>query len=281
MFMYWGCGPSVAGPRFDDMTRLSYDDYLRHLTADTARFRAVLADCDPHARVPSCPDWDAADLLWHLGEVQHFWATMVTQRPQGADDYTAPPRPDTYAGLLDFFDVGSVALLEALLAADPAEEAWTWSEEQTVGFIYRRQAHEALIHRLDAELTAGSVSPLDPVLAADGVQEALDVMFGAQPPWGTFTPQDRTVRVDATDTDDQVWVRLGRFTGTDTAGAEHDLDDIHVVVDPGLEPDAVVEGTAADLDAWLWHRGGDSAITVTGDRDAYDHFAACVNHPIT
>ena len=36
-----------------------------------------------------------------------------------------------------------------------ASEAWTWSTDQTVGFIVRRQAHEALIHRLDAELTAG------------------------------------------------------------------------------------------------------------------------------
>ena len=39
--------------------------------------------------------------------------------------------------------------------ADPAEPAWTWSAEQTVGFTLRRQAHEALIHRLDAEQTAG------------------------------------------------------------------------------------------------------------------------------
>ena len=44
-----------------------------------------------------------------------------------------------------------------------------WADDKTVGYIRRRQAHEALIHRLDAELTAGAVTPLDPDLAADGV----------------------------------------------------------------------------------------------------------------
>ena len=263
------------------MTRLSYDDYLRHIAADSARFRAVLADCDPSARVPSCPDWDAADLLWHLGEVQHFWAAMLAGRPQGPAGYAEPERPETYTELLDYFDAGSAALLEILPATDPAEETWTWSQDHTAGFIYRRQAHEALIHRLDAELTGGVVTPLDPVLAADGVHEVLDVMFGGQPPWGTFTAQDRFVRVDATDTDDQVWVQLGRFTGTDPdGGTEHDLDDIHVVADPEVEPDTVVQGAAEDLDAWLWHRGDDTGVTVTGDREVFDHFRTCVNHPL-
>ncbi|WP_238993563.1 hypothetical protein [Nocardioides caldifontis] len=67
-----------------------------------------------------------------------------------------------------------------------------WAEDRTVGYIRRRQAHEALIHRLDAELTAGTVTALDPTLASDGVDEALDVMFGGCPPWGSFEPATST-----------------------------------------------------------------------------------------
>jgi uncharacterized protein (TIGR03083 family) len=263
------------------MARLSYDDYLRHIRDDSARFRAVLADCDPAARVPSCPDWDAADLLWHLGEVQHFWGTMLRQRPAGPDDYAEPARPDSYAGLLEYFDRGSELLFTELDGVDPAAETWTWSQDHTAGFIYRRQAHEALIHRLDAELTAGAVTALDPALAADGVDEALDVMFGGCPPWGTFTPYDRFVRVDVTDTGDTVWVQLGHFNGTDPDdGRVHDSEDIHVVPAPDADPGAVVSGPAGALDAWLWRRGDDSEVSVTGDREVYDHFRACVNHPI-
>ncbi|MGY2703236.1 uncharacterized protein (TIGR03083 family) [Nocardioides sp. HB32] len=278
--MYLGCGVSVRAPRFTTMARLSDDDYLHHIRAESARFRAVLADCDPGARVPSCPEWDAGDLLWHLGEVQHFWGTMLRQRPTGPDDYSHEPRPETYEGLLDYFDRGSELLYAELDGVDPAAETWTWSQDHTAGFIYRRQAHEALIHRLDAELTAGTATPLDAALAADGVDETLDVMFGGKPPWGTFTPYDRFVRVDVTDTGDRVWVQLGHFSGTDPEGATHDAEDIGVVADPGVEPGAVVSGPAGPLDAWLWRRGDDSEVTVTGDREVYDHFRACVSHPI-
>ncbi len=48
-----------------------------------------------------------------------------------------------------------------------------WADDKTAGYIARRQAHEALVHRLDAELTVGDRTPLDPRLAADGVDEAL------------------------------------------------------------------------------------------------------------
>ncbi|MGM3262735.1 maleylpyruvate isomerase N-terminal domain-containing protein, partial [Klebsiella pneumoniae] len=80
----------------------------------------------------------------------------------------------------------SADLVAELRAADPAEPAWSWSADRTVGFTVRRQAHEALVHRLDAEQAAGAVTALDPALAADGVHEALAVMFGAEPPFGSW-----------------------------------------------------------------------------------------------
>lgn len=241
------------------MARLAFDDYLRHIRSESARFRAVLTHCDPKARVPGAPDWSAADLVWHLAEVQWFWATVVRDRPAApAEDAEGPDRPASYDGLLAAFDEYSAALVAALESADPAEPAWTWSDEQTVGFTFRRQAQEALMHRLDAEQTAGEVTPLDPALAADGVDEALDIMFGGTPPWGRFAGLPHHVRVDITDRGESVWVQLGRFTGTDPDdGVNHDLDDISVVPDPGTDADSVVSGPAASLDAWLWKRGED------------------------
>jgi uncharacterized protein (TIGR03083 family) len=266
------------------MVRLEDAAYLAHIERDSGLFRAALADCAPDARVPSCPEWAAADLLWHLAEVQHFWTTMVRQRPKGPDDYVEPDRPESYDALLELFDAGTPELLAALRATGPEEETWTWSEgHHTAGFIYRRQAHEALIHRLDAELAvgrAGGFTAIDPALAADGVHEALDVMFGGCPPWGTWTPTDTHLRVDCTDTGESVWVRLGHFSGTSPEGNSYDDDDLHVVDHPGSEPDAVVAGPAAALDAWLWRRGDDSEVTVAGDRSAYDAFRAAVDQPI-
>ncbi|WP_114422579.1 maleylpyruvate isomerase family mycothiol-dependent enzyme [Nocardioides houyundeii] len=250
---------------------LTRADYLRHLETESARFREVLEHCDPAAPVPSCPAWDASDLLWHLGRVQHFWAQVVHERPTAptADDFAEPERPPSHHDLLGFFDQASADLLQALGGAAVADEAWTWSADHTVGFILRRQAHEALIHRLDAELAADSVTALDPRLAADGVHELLAVMYGGCPTWGRHVPGEAHVRVDTTDTDDQVWVNLARFVGTDPeTGTSHDEEDVMVVSDPAVEPDAVIEGTAGALDAWLWHRSDDSEIRTAGDAEA-------------
>jgi uncharacterized protein (TIGR03083 family) len=266
------------------MTRLDFPTYLHHIRDESARFRAALEACDPAARVPACPDWDAGDLLWHLGAgVQGFWADIVEQRPQGpAEGRTDPERPESYDEILARFDTDHARLVAALETADPADPAWTWASEQTVGFTFRRQAHEALIHRVDAEQAAGlPLSDLDPALSVDGVAETLGVMIGGCPPWGSFAPLPHHIRVDLTDADTSIWVQLGRFTGTDPdSGTTYDDEDIQVVDDPGTEPDATVAGPAATINLWLWKRGDDSEIKVTGDRGIYDRFRVIVSQPI-
>ena len=217
----------------------------------------MLADCDPEARVPGCPDWTAADLLWHLAGVQRFWATIIDRgdRP-GPDDLEEPTaRPRRTTGCSRPSTSYSAALVAALEAADPAEPAWTWSAEQTVGFTFRRQAHEALIHRLDAEQTAGQVTPLDPALAADGVDECLDVMFGGAPPWGAFAPLPHYVRVDITDRDESLGAarpvhrhrprRRRTTTWRTSAWSPRRVP----------RPTPSSRGRRPALDAWLWRAG--------------------------
>lgn len=267
-------------------TRLTREDYLGHIMSESARFRDVLAHVAPGTRVPTCPDWDGDDLLWHLAQVQDFWARMVFDRPVGPDAHTAEERPADHAGLLSMSEAASARLAGALEGVDSEAEAWTWHHaDHTVGFILRRQAHEALIHRLDAELTAGLAtgesSEVDPELAADCVEEALDVLYGSSPAWGSWEGLPAHVRVDCTDTDDQVWVQLGRFRGHDPdADEDVDEEDLHVVADPGHEPDVVVQGTAADLAAWLWDRGDEARLTVTGDEGLHRRFRTIVSAPL-
>jgi hypothetical protein len=211
-------------------------------------------------------------LLWHLAEVQWFWAKTVRTRPLGPDeDEPGPERPADYDDLLKAFDEYSSALVSELEQADPADEAWT----------FRRQAHEALIHRLDAEQTAGQVTPLDTTLAADGVEEVLDVMYGASPDWGSFSPLDHRIRIDITDTGESIWVQLGRFRGTDPKDDVHyDEDDIRVIDDPGVEPDAVISGDAATLVTRFWRRGDGAEIHLAGDLQIVDHFRNVIHQPI-
>jgi uncharacterized protein (TIGR03083 family) len=258
-------------------------DYLGHLGTESARFLAVLRGTDLSDRVPTCPEWDGADLLWHLGEVQWFWGSIVGEHRSSVDDLEAPPRPDSDHGLVQFFEEQSARLHHALTEADPAEPVYTWSDDKSVGFIRRRQAHEALIHRLDAELTVGDVTALDTELASDGVLEVLDVMYGGEVPWGTFTPAGVQAEVRTTDTGLTVPVALGRFTGTDPDdGTTYDDEELSVRrADKGQEPSAVVSGRAADLDAWLWHRRDESGISFEGDAAVLDTLRRMLDQPIT
>ena len=136
----------------------------------------------------------------------------------------------------------------------------------------RRQAHEALVHRVDAELTAGvDLTVPDAALAADGVDELLRVMWGLPDgDWATWTPSDRLVRVETTDTGHGWTLRLGRWSGTGPqSGREFDEATALVVDgDDAGSPAAVLRGRAADLDLHLWNRLPADPVERTGDPDA-------------
>ncbi|MCH1868957.1 maleylpyruvate isomerase family mycothiol-dependent enzyme [Nocardioides sp. CFH 31398] len=267
------------------MTRLSAIDYRRHLAADSARLRETLSATEESARVPACGDWDAADLLWHHADVLFFWAWVVEHRPQEPGDLddpaTHPARPAAYADLLALHEERATRLDGLLADAAADEPAWSWSEDHSVGFVLRRQAHEALVHRVDAEQTAGRTSPVDPALATDGVAELVEVMYGgAVPSWGRVDPGPHVVRLELTDTGQDLWVRPGRFRGTHE-GTDHDEPTLdRLAADPGTDADAVVRGTAADVDLWLWGRADGAAVTQDGDADALEGFRAAVATPL-
>ena len=168
-------------------------DYLDHLARESARFSAALLEADADAPVPTCPGWDADDLLWHLADVQWFWGSIVNQRLQTTAETQAlvrVERPAERDALRAFYARASKDLQDGLRSAAPETAVWTWSLDQSVGFIRRRQAHEALIHRIDAELTAGNRTPMHPQLSADGVDEVLRIMYGELPD-GATSPSDR------------------------------------------------------------------------------------------
>lgn len=250
-------------------------DFDAHLAAESSRFRAALAAADPEAPVPTCPEWTAADLLWHLAEVQHFWSAIVSDRLSSPESVTPPQRPDTAADLFNCFDEGHARLVASLQSTSDDVAVWTWAASaQTVGFVRRRQAHEALIHRLDAEATFGDRTPLDSQLAADGVAEVLEHVFGDTPEWGEITRLERCGKFRAVDTGHEWTLQVGRWQGlSPTTGTRYDDElMLQVVADGDIEFE--VAGTAADLDAWLWSRPTTGELTRSGDLAAVDELIA-------
>src|ERR1700709_2096424 len=96
---------------------MELDEYLTVLQRANTRFadaaaQAVLAH-GWTARVPGCPDWTLADLVWHLAEVQNFWAWVVRTRAVDPSGYVEPDRrPDDE---LLGYQAGRSAALETVL----------------------------------------------------------------------------------------------------------------------------------------------------------------------
>jgi uncharacterized protein (TIGR03083 family) len=260
--------------------------YLEHLSLDSARFRTVLADAPEGAPVPTCPGWDADDLLAHLSDVQWFWGEIAERRITAAADLAAleaarPRRPDNRAGLLALFDRVSDRLHHVLSQTPPETELWMWADDHSAAYITRRQTHEALVHRIDAELTAGvERSPVDCRLAADGVDEALRVMRGFTPEPGLVAdPMGGPVTISVVDGMHTWTVTPVHVTGTDADGDPWDAHRL-VVTDGSAASVAQICGTAADLDCWLWNRPSHDAIASTGDEQALAAVRSALSAPV-
>lgn len=207
-----------------------------------------------------------ADLTWHLLEVQDFWEHIITNRPAGPETYVERDRPGD-AELPDGLRDACERLITALEIADPADEAWSWSHDHTVGFTHRRQAHEAFVHLADGIATARSTLPsVAPEFGADGVDELIEFnLGGALPSWAHFEADPEVIELRCSDVDAGWLLRFGRMGGTSpTTGTIYSGEPALVVVD-AAEPDAVVSAPAVELDLWLWGRRPDEMITLTGD----------------
>src|SRR3712207_934273 len=139
---------------------MELDEYLTVLQKADARFADAAAEAvlarGWRAPVPGCPGWSLADLVWHLSEVQHFWAWIVRTRAPDPSAYPEPARhPDDE--LLGFLAAQNAELETVLAGAEPAERVWTWAAQQDVAFVLRRQALEATVHTADVEQVLGDV----------------------------------------------------------------------------------------------------------------------------
>jgi uncharacterized protein (TIGR03083 family) len=224
---------------------MELDDYLPALQKTNARFADAAAEAvlarGWQAPVPCCPGWTLADLVWHLAEVQHFWAWVVRTRAPDPSTYVEPPRhPDDE--LLGFVAAQSAELETVLAGADPETRVWTWAPRQDVAFVLRRQTMEAAVHTVDVEQVLGNEHPIPADIGLDGIDEWLEVMVPGALPDGP--PEDaHPVVLHAVDAD-----------------AERTLF-------PGSRPFpiAVLTGNAGDLLLALWRRVPLEVLTVDGD----------------
>lgn len=233
-------------------------DHLQATARDGEAFASVCHDLHLGAPVPSCPGWSVADLVYHLGEVHHFWRTMVAERRDTWEGYEQPHRPID-AELVSWYRRGLADLLGVLREVDPAQPNWTWSTDATAGFVIRRMAHETSIHRWDAEHAAGLDTGVEPHLASDGIDEFL-MWFAAEARDGAARPGG-SVHLHCGDV-------AGEWTVRMDADGRYEIERAHA------KGDCAIRGSASDILLALWRRRPASTVDIVGDADVAARFLA-------
>lgn len=159
---------------------------------------------DPSARVPWSDRWTVGTVARHVAGTHRVVGDVVRGRPTSDFGLFAtlnPPEKDA-PGFSAWFADGTAHMLEQLASAPSDDRCWTWyRSDQSVGFWQRRMAHETLIHRWDVQSAIGEeVDPIDSVVAADGIDEYLDV-FVSSSRAGAGAPAGPTIGIECTDVD--------------------------------------------------------------------------------
>jgi uncharacterized protein (TIGR03083 family) len=256
------------------MTRLPYDRFRDEVVIQTGLLREVVAGADLSVTVPTTPDWTLAQLLRHTGgnlrsvEMAVRTGSAVTEPERQVPDHGGPPGDDP-AAIDAWLAEAAAGFAETLGRAGPDAEAQVWQVRWPAAAWARRAAHDLDVHRADAAGAVGAGYSVAPDLAADALDEFLDLMGHLQVAEAAAADGDPgpqgTVHLHATDTGPEVaseWlIELASpgFTWRHahdkaTVAVRGPIADVLRVTYRRLPPDTEgveVFGDRALLDAWL------------------------------
>ncbi|MYU03997.1 maleylpyruvate isomerase family mycothiol-dependent enzyme [Streptomyces sp. SID8366] len=169
------------------MTHLAHERYCDEIALQVGQLRKLITSgADLSATVPTCPEWSLERLVRHLGGALRWSGTLVRERAQemipwdriplggGPEEQGDPAALDAWLAECGELVVG------ALREAGPGLGVWSWTGMATSGFWARRMTHEITVHRADAALTAGAPYEVAPDIAADALDEWLELVEWVQ-----------------------------------------------------------------------------------------------------
>jgi uncharacterized protein (TIGR03083 family) len=238
---------------------LTLDDLGEALGAAATVLRANAGAAGLDAPVPTCPGWTVLDLVAHQGMV-HRWATSHLRGAPVTDADALEAEGRAATDVLDWFDAGATALLQAIVDAPDDLEALVFLKDAPSPRVFwtRRQCHETTVHAVDAmggrlaRPARAEETFVRPPLALDGIDELLTGFVprgrqGVQPARRTrllVRPDDAPLAW-LVDLDPDVPARTTRLTSADVSRAD---------------ADTVWSGTPTGLFLRLWSRSADDPV---------------------
>ena len=256
------------------MSAISTERLYGEITGSTATLAGLIDGTDLTRPVPNCPEWTMRQLVTHVGRA-HRWATaIVATRAAEPIPFREVPDgklPPDQRAQMDWLNAGAAALVATVQEAGDGQ-VWTHNGPGPAGYWARRMAHETAVHRADGQIALGQRPQLDPVTAADGIDEWLG--FLAEPGEDGDRPalaglQGKVLHVHVT----------GEAAAAEGVTGEWMIRPgaADVAVEPGHgKGDVAVRGAAGDLLLLLMRRvsPGDPGIEVMGDAALLDALLA-------
>jgi uncharacterized protein (TIGR03083 family) len=236
-------------------------DFASIVEGEAAKMVSAVTRGPLEARVPGCPDWSLGELAIHVGQV-HRWATGIVQTGEPGDMDAGPANA---ADSATYLAAGVGPLVAALRAAEQTAPCWNFTRANlTKAFWLRRQAHETVAHRWDAESAVGAATPIDAAMASDAIDEwahalVRRVVGRAKLDLSGFVGD---VHLHCTDVDGE-WT----FEVVDGAFTVHTGH---------TKAAAAVRGEANDLFLYLMNRVSVDRVERFGDTDLIDRWLAAV-----
>lgn len=220
-----------------------------------ARISQLIRSADLATPIGHLGRWKVRDVAAHLGGV-HRWATRIVVSRSSDGPSFVKSKLDGEE-LCDWFDAGTEELLIALESNDRDEPCPNFNpgSAKTVAWWLRRQMHETTVHRWDVERALDATTPIAPSVAADGIDEYLDVFVRTR---GKQTLSSPMALVSASPS------RTWTLTPAEKPGR------IDISAGRSTEPTTEVSGRSAELLLALWRRLplSETGLTVIGDAAA-------------
>jgi uncharacterized protein (TIGR03083 family) len=223
--------------------------YLAALREEAVALEQLLRTADPATPVATCGNWSMHDLGTHLGQASRFAAALLRTGELPREQFTPPAGQQ----IADWYAEGTAAVLSTLEETDPTAPTWAFGFEGAVAALwFRRATQDMAVHLVDAQMATGAEVHVDPLIAADGVDEVFAVMVPRV--WGGSEQKPvppAPVALRTTDTGHAWLIQSGDMPRA-------------LPVDSGPAV-ATVQAPAAELLLALWKRQPTSPEWITGD----------------
>jgi uncharacterized protein (TIGR03083 family) len=242
-------------------------DYVSIISDEASRIVSAY-ERDPRSPVPWSDRWSVGTVARHVAGTHHVVAEIIRGRPDadfGLFDQLETPAKDS-PEFVAWFRSGTASLLRQLSSVPGEAECWSWfASGGHVGWWARRMALEAVIHRFDADAAQGRPFSVAPDVAADGVDEYLDVFVAASRA-AVDAPAGPTIGFECSDRTEQWWLDLS-VHGDRTLSRDPRTSSLRI------------RGTAQELLLFLWGRvpvSDAAGVAVLGDVGVLDRWSELV-----